>query len=47
MLARDETSGGDPLRCGKSYAALVGVYRDGDEVTDDFRRTARAIVGLD
>lgn len=28
-------------------AALVGVYLDGDQVTADFRRTARTVVGLD
>lgn len=28
-------------------AALVGVYLDGDTVTETFRRTARQVVGLD
>ena len=27
-------------------AALVGVYLDGDQVSEDFRRTARRVVGL-
>lgn len=42
----------DPERAAASLvllrdAALVGVYLDGDGVTADFRRTARAAVGLD